>query len=80
MSGGGHSTAVVVAALNNRQDAVRLLHERGAVLDAKCKSGATALMHAASKGNLETVQYLNSAGVDMYAQLTPRYVRLASGH
>lgn len=60
-----------MAALNDQHSAVKLLHERGAVLEAKCQSGATALMHAASKGNLETVQYLKSAGVDMYARLTP---------
>ena len=34
-------------------------------MDAKCATGTTALMHAASTGNLEIIKFLHNSGVDV---------------
>ena len=47
----GLSAAVVAAVINNQAEALHTLHAVGADLEASCRSGTTALMHAARTGN-----------------------------
>ncbi len=63
------ATALHLAALRNRHDAIRLLVERGADLDAReFPDNATPLHFAALHGDLETVRLLVEAGADVDGQ------------
>lgn len=60
------ASALHLAALNSRHDAVRLLIARGADLDRRDFPGnATPLHFAAMHGDLETVRLLSEAGADV---------------
>lgn len=48
--------ALVSAVINNRKEALQMLQDVGADLEASCASGTTALMHAARTGNVELVE------------------------
>ena len=50
------------AALNDRVDAIRLLLELGAPIDARNRTGFTALHHAAEAGSTESARVLLDAG------------------
>jgi len=52
------------AAFNNRPDAVRVLLDRGAAIDAPNKTGFTALHHAAEAGSGEVVDLLLASGAN----------------
>jgi CubicO group peptidase (beta-lactamase class C family) len=52
------------AAFNNRPDAVRVLLERGAAIDATNKTGFTALHHAAEAGSGEVIDLLLASGAN----------------
>lgn len=67
MAGGlSKATALHLAALRSRHDAVRLLIERGAALDKRDFPDNAAPLHfAALQGDLETVRLLVEAGADV---------------
>ena len=68
LGGGGFqkATALHLAVLNNRHDAIRLLIARGADLDARdFPDNASSLHFAAARGDLETVGLLVEAGADV---------------
>lgn len=52
------------AALGNHVDALRLLLELGAPIDARNRTGFTALHHAAEEGSTAAAEFLIAAGAD----------------
>ncbi len=65
-------TPLHLAAFGNRLAMLRVLLEKGAVLDAKNDWGETPLYLAAAEGNLSVVRFLLSLGADVNVTARPR--------
>ena len=61
-------TPIFAAAWGGNNDAVRFLLDRGADVNARPRSGRTALMVAAHSGHVETVKLLLARGADVNAE------------
>eukprot|EP00049_Salpingoeca_infusionum_P016381 m.334299 g.334299 ORF g.334299 m.334299 type:complete len:273 (+) comp16070_c0_seq3:897-1715(+) len=60
-------TALVVAASNRHSDTIRLLvKEGGADVQARCRSGNSAMTYVAKQGDLETFKFLHKNGGDIH--------------
>jgi ankyrin repeat protein len=59
------ATALMWAAHNGHEAAVRILLHHGAAIDKQCKQGESALWFAAQKGQLETLRILSESGADI---------------
>jgi ankyrin repeat protein len=66
------ATALIVASLNSRTDAVRALLRKGANVNAKDNFGRTALFWGASFGPLDVVRALLDRGADVNARSNPK--------
>ena len=62
------TTALMVAALNQRPEFLAVLLSHGAQVNAKNKFGNTALMDAAASGQVEMVKWLLAAGANTRAR------------
>ncbi|MEE8304984.1 MAG: ankyrin repeat domain-containing protein [Candidatus Tectomicrobia bacterium] len=58
-------TALMMAAFNGHKETVRLLLDRGAIIDTRDAMGRTALMYAAAGPYSQTVQLLLERGADL---------------
>jgi ankyrin repeat protein len=59
-------TPLHIAAIHNRPEIVKLLIERGAVIDAEGKDGTTPFLLAIEKGNLAAADALVASGANVY--------------
>lgn len=66
-----NETALIVAATNGHRDAVALLLDQKASLDAQSVTGTTALIAAASGGHVDLARLLLDRGADVNAQTEP---------
>ncbi len=60
----GRRTPLTAAATGNQWEAIAFLHDAGAELDLRDRTGNSPLTTAAFNGSLETVEYLVGAGAD----------------
>jgi ankyrin repeat protein len=58
-------TPLIYAVLVRHVEFVRMLLERGAVIDAQSISGTAALSHAAARGDIQAVRLLLEHGADI---------------
>lgn len=61
-------TALIIAALNGRKEAVEILVGKGSTIDAKDDNGYTALHEAVKDNNIEIATFLINAGASLNAQ------------
>lgn len=69
-------TPLHLAATNGHLSSVKLLVERGAIIEKKNQRGATALLEAANHGFKEVAEALITAGANVHARDTERYTSL----
>ena len=62
------TTALMIAAMNQRPEFLAVLLSKGAQVNAKNKFGNTALMDAAASGQVEMVKWLLAAGANVKAR------------